>query len=291
MPRIEVIPKSNSISAPGWAYVPDNGYDPSKAAIQPSGARKRAARASGVAVGDTTTRQQNAVLKHLAELEKDSHRDVQISVPSKKKDTPSRGKLGEIGFRSKLLKDTLVSKNKSTQNVRRILTSQKTFANHLADEEAELVSQTHNHQDSEAGPFGAPRTAQSKFSKASAQKRVATSEIQPAPTALLRAYEVLLPAIDNVGVTQNLRASEVSEPLLRTYVPFTPSDEVMSALLSCPPLSYNNARAAPSLSKPQRRFCEICGYWGTIKCIKCGARVCGLDCKTAHSDGRCVFYT
>lgn len=93
MPRIEVIPNSSSVSAPGWAYVPDNGYDPSKVAIQPSGARKRAARASGVAVGDTTTRQQNAVLKHLADLEKDSHRDVQILVPSKQKDTFSRGKL------------------------------------------------------------------------------------------------------------------------------------------------------------------------------------------------------
>ena len=93
MPRIEILPNSSSISAPGWAYVPDNGYDPSKVAIQPTGARKRAARTSGVAGGDTTTRQQNAVLKHLADLEKDSHRDVQISVPPKQKDTTSRGKI------------------------------------------------------------------------------------------------------------------------------------------------------------------------------------------------------
>ena len=101
MPRIEVIPNSNSVSAPGWAYVPDNGYDPSKAAIQPSGARKRAARASGAAVGDATTRQQNAVLKHLADLEKDSHRDVQILVPSKQKDGGGRGSVWRTvdGFR------------------------------------------------------------------------------------------------------------------------------------------------------------------------------------------------
>jgi zinc finger HIT domain-containing protein 1 len=91
MPRIEVIPHSNSVSAPGWAYVPDNGYDPSKVAIQPSGARKRAARASGAAVGDATNRQQNAVLKHLADLDKENHRDVQVAVPSKHKDTTSRG--------------------------------------------------------------------------------------------------------------------------------------------------------------------------------------------------------
>ena len=93
MPHIEVVPNSTSISAPGWAYVPDNGYDPSKIAIQPSGARKRAARSSGVAGGDTTTRQQNAVLKHLADLDKDNSRDVQISVPSKQKDGAGRGDL------------------------------------------------------------------------------------------------------------------------------------------------------------------------------------------------------
>lgn len=190
-----------------------------------------------------------------------------------------------------MLTFSIVSKNKSTQNVRRILISQKTFANHLADEEAELASQNHNRHDSDAGSLGASRTAQSKISKAPVQKRVPTSGIQPASAALLRADEVFLPAIDNAGGTQNLKASDVSEPLLRTYVPFAPSDEVMAALLCGPPLSYNGARAAPSLSKPQRRFCEICGYWGTIKCIKCGARVCGLDCRTAHSDGRCIFYS
>lgn len=93
MPRIEIVPNSTSVSAPGWAYVPDNGYDPSKVAIQPSGARKRAARASGLGIGDNTTRQQNAVLKHLADLDKDSHRDVQIVLPSKQKDALSRGEL------------------------------------------------------------------------------------------------------------------------------------------------------------------------------------------------------
>jgi zinc finger HIT domain-containing protein 1 len=65
----------------------------------------------------------------------------------------------------------------------------------------------------------------------------------------------------------------------------------MAALVSGPPLSYNGARAGPPVGKPQRRFCEICGYWGTIKCIKCGARVCGLECTKTHSDGRCIFYS
>lgn len=90
MPHIEVLPNSTSVSAPGWAYVPDNGYDPSKVAIQPSGARKRAARTSGIAGGDTTTRQQNAIVKRLIELDKENNRDVQIQISAKQKDNSSR---------------------------------------------------------------------------------------------------------------------------------------------------------------------------------------------------------
>ena len=93
MPHIEVLPNSTSVSAPGWAYVPDTGYDPSKAAIQPSGARKRAAARTitNGTHGETTARQNNAILKHLAELDRDNHRDVQISVPVKHRDAAGRG--------------------------------------------------------------------------------------------------------------------------------------------------------------------------------------------------------
>ena len=91
MPLIEVLPNSTSISAPGWAYVPDTGYDPSKAPIQPSGARKRNARTSGIVGGDTSTRQTNALMKRLADLDKDNHKDVQILLPNRQKDTAGRG--------------------------------------------------------------------------------------------------------------------------------------------------------------------------------------------------------
>ena len=85
--------------------------------------------------------------------------------------------------------------------------------------------------------------------------------------------------------------SNEDEPLLKIHLPSAPSDAVLEALVSGPPLSYNGARAAPSTGRPQRHFCEICGYWGTIKCMKCGIRVCGLECKNAHADGRCLLYT
>ncbi len=95
MPLIEVLPQTTTTSAPGWAYVPDTGYDPSKAAILPTGARQRAAtRVSAVGDGlETSVRQQNAITKHLVELDKDNHRDVVISIPTKKKgkDAAERG--------------------------------------------------------------------------------------------------------------------------------------------------------------------------------------------------------
>ena len=91
MPLIEVLPNSTSISTPGWAYVPDTGYDPSKAPIQP-GARKRNARIAGPGGADSTARQNAVILKRLADLDKDNFKDVHIAAPSKSKDAPGRGK-------------------------------------------------------------------------------------------------------------------------------------------------------------------------------------------------------
>lgn len=93
MPLIEVLPNStNTAAAPGWAYVPDTGYDPSKAPIQPTGARQRGARNTAVADGqEKSVKQQNAIVKRLAELDKDNYRDVQIAVPSRQGGGSGRG--------------------------------------------------------------------------------------------------------------------------------------------------------------------------------------------------------
>ncbi|KAL9123689.1 MAG: hypothetical protein Q9217_006904 [Psora testacea] len=246
MPHIDILPTSTSIASPGYALVPDTRGLPQPAA-PPIAGRKRAARNTGFAGGDTTVRQQNAVLKHLAELDKDSHRDVQMPVPSKQKDHAGKGPA-----------------RKMTSNVRRILMSQKTFANHLADEEAAIAQQVQN------GPSSMPKPATlQKISSTPAGGPITTANSTPAANDPL-----------------------ANEPLLRSYVPEAPSAELMDAVTSAPPLSYSAARATlPANSKPPRHFCEICGYWGTIKCLKCGARVCGLECKGAHDDGRCLkFY-
>ncbi|KAI4162331.1 MAG: hypothetical protein LQ342_004045 [Letrouitia transgressa] len=284
MPHIEVLPNSTSISAPGWAYVPDTGYDPSKSAIQPSGSRKRAARASGLVGGDTSARQHNATLRHLAELDKDNYRDVQIQVPPKYKESVSKGGLVSAWIlmstlrRSHLLLD---SKGKTTPNVRRILMSQKTFANHLADEEAAIAAQAAQATSMQPVRTLAPTNVNSsheerRSSRATVESSTASNKLETQP---------------NISTISSVGEPRSEDPLLKTYVPQAPSPAVIEALLAGPPLSYNAARSLPPAGKPQRRFCEICGYWGTIKCLKCGARVCGLECKTAHDEGRCLkFY-
>ena len=137
--------------------------------------------------------------------------------------------------------------------------SQKTFANHLADEEAALAQKSMSMSQASTNP-----------------RRASAVEMRPTVPGLSEGS--FDPLEDDI--------------LLRTYAPTAPSDEVMQALVTGPPLSYNAARATPpAYGKPQRFFCEICGYWGSVKCLKCGARVCGLDCKGAHDEGRCLkFY-
>lgn len=78
-----------------------------------------------------------------------------------------------------------------------------------------------------------------------------------------------------------------SNPLLRSYVPDVPSDAEIQALLARPPLTYIEARGTYNNDKPQRVFCEVCGYWGRVRCMKCGTRVCALDCLETHRE-ECV---
>ena len=80
------------------------------------------------------------------------------------------------------------------------------------------------------------------------------------------------------------------DPLLISAVPPFPTDEELRGLMTAPPLSYLEARATwgeEETRYPVRTFCEICGYWGRVRCMKCGARVCALDCLEAHK-AECV---
>lgn len=91
MYHIEVLPNSTSHITPGWTYVPDRGFDPAKAAITPAIGRKRGIREPG-GRGDLSSRENNAIIRHLAELDRENHRDVQIAIPVKQKEPAGRGR-------------------------------------------------------------------------------------------------------------------------------------------------------------------------------------------------------
>jgi len=71
--------------------------------------------------------------------------------------------------------------------------------------------------------------------------------------------------------------------LVQTAVPRWPDKAVLERLVSTAPLSYMASAAGPATDKvPQRKFCEMCGYWGKMKCLVCGSYVCSLACKGTH---------
>lgn len=280
MPQIEVLQTAHT-AAPGWAYVIDTGHDPSKAAINPSGARKgRAQRTVTQHVTDApelSRRENVAIAKRLAELDKEGGKEIEI--PSQYKGSVGTWKSGGTG-------------GKLTTNVRRILQSEKTFKHHLDDEEARLGMRTGTHTQ-------APPLVVSGRSRTAGLKRGSTSGLMgppalPSPTIAPHAAEddvamTDAPAISSSRLQEttkpvNMTDRDANEPLLQIHVPSLPTPEEFEALVSAPPLSYNAARAAPppTTAPPQRKFCEMCGYWGRVKCLKCGQRVCGLECKEAH---------
>ncbi|KAH8144622.1 uncharacterized protein LAJ45_11390 [Morchella importuna] len=116
MPTIEVLPSSSTTSGPNWTY---SNLPPALAHRNtlPVATRVRATRNNNF---ENSAARQRQINTRILELENDNYRDVNIPIPVK-------GKGGRSSNRTKA---------SSTQNVRRILASQKTFANHLADEEA-----------------------------------------------------------------------------------------------------------------------------------------------------------
>ena len=182
-----------------------------------------------------------------------------------------------------------------TPGVRKILLSQKTFANHLADEEAALGLQQHGEQ------VSTPQQRQTsiKDSKANSHRVKRASGSGPSlrhepmnidsEPAVIRDHDPLSQARD-VSSPSNTRYDQ--DPLLGFDLPQLPTQDEIEVLLSASPLSYSAARAAPTKSTARgQAFCDMCGYWGRARCMKCGVRVCGLECKTQHEETTCQkFY-
>ncbi|KAF9879188.1 hypothetical protein CkaCkLH20_03421 [Colletotrichum karsti] len=256
-------------SAPGWAYVPDTGVNPAAAALQPAN-RKRAARnKANPSASDLSVRQEAKIRKELEALDKDCGRDASIPVPAK-------------GGRAQ---------TKSTPNVRKILQSQKTFHNHLDDHLALL-----SHAENAPAPHPnqhTKRNAAAKRSKTSTPKPSAAAELEdvemtPAPPpAEEDSAEAPAPVLAPYDKPPPPAHPGDDDPLLASRVPEPPTDEELRWLLRQPMLSFWDARAEwadEDTRYPTRTFCEVCGYWGRVKCMKCGTRVCALDCLETHRE-------
>ncbi|KAH6689215.1 hypothetical protein F5X68DRAFT_230861 [Plectosphaerella plurivora] len=129
---IEIASKKTT-SAPGWA--------------------KRARNQTSVISGaDLSARQESKVRKDLEALDRDTNRDVNIAIPSSR---PGPAKAA----------------SKSTPNIRKIIQSQKTFANHLDDYNALVAA-----QGDDAAPQAAHQAPKPSHPNQHTKKLVATSQ-------------------------------------------------------------------------------------------------------------------
>ena len=174
-----------------------------------------------------------------------------------------------------------------TTNVKKILGSNKTFANHLGDEEA-VIAQRQQDRNTHT-PL--QRQASGKISKPPGSRgpRTSLSKVTTAPDAMEVDEPVPGPGTNVVEPAVHPPEDELeTNPFLASNIPGLPSSDEMEALLSVPPLSYNAARVAPTkATAPARQFCDICGFWGRVRCMKCGSRVCDLECLREHDATRC----
>ncbi|OAA45516.1 HIT zinc finger family protein [Metarhizium rileyi] len=245
---------AKTTSAPGWAYVPDTAIAPGSAGIQPAN-RKRARNPTGggPSLGDLTARQETKIRKEVEVLGKDGSKDNTIPLPVKS------GR----------------PQTKYTPNVRKVMQSQKTFANHLDDYLALQALEAHPSSNTNKRPGGGK-----KDTAASTPKQATNDDDVP--------MEDNLPPV----LPQQFKAPPAPHPgdnnaLLVSRVPEMPSDAELRKLLAHPPLSYSEALGRLTDRYPRRVFCEVCGYWGRVRCLKCGTRVCALDCLETHRE-ECV---
>lgn len=237
---------------------------------------------------------------------------------------------------------TATAASKSTPAIRKILQSQKTFANHLDDYGALLAQTDHSpaphpnqyfqkpphpnqhtkRQAQATQPTKRPpqpnqhtkRNATSESASASSKKAESSSrsrgrrsikaepEPEPEPESQTGgdADVDMLDAPDDEKEDSGpsiLTPYEKppppahpgdADPLLVSVIPDLPSNEELRRLLEHPPLAYGQAKASwgPNDKRyPERKFCDVCGYWGRVKCMKCGTRVCALECLEVHREG------
>lgn len=275
-PYIEELPIGNQKQAPGFAWVAVAGpvADPAK---NWGTVNKKRARGAGTAQTDLqkealSAKQQRQIEKRIRELNSDGTRDVQIPVP---KGEANKGGGYRVG---------------KTPATKKILASGKTFAHYLDDEEAEIALKGRRDLDNLPGPKPdsqrASKTPIARRKPSMLQKEDSSMSASPAPNAANAPPipTLLAPPMPSDDMDLN-DADDAIDPL--------PTQAEMEALLNAPPLTYNQARSAPppANAPPPRQFCETCGYWGRVKCMKCGNMTCSVICKDTHDEHKCLkFY-
>ncbi|KAJ4291144.1 hypothetical protein N0V90_010342 [Kalmusia sp. IMI 367209] len=267
MPHVEVLPNSSASLAPGWTYVVDTGYDPSKIAINPKNKKRAAANPNQRGEHELSSRQQTAIARRIAELNRDNDPKQSISVP------------GKTYFLPVLVLTGIVAIPK-TQNARRIIQYQRQIKHWLDDEEAQLALV-------QQAPQPRSTTIASRLAAQPLRRPSIMATVPPTPS---EATPAPVAATPKKPMASHMDLDD--DPLLdidsSMPPPINPAE--LDALLSAPPLSYAASHVAPPPpgGPPPRHFCDNCGYWGKIRCLKCGVRVCGMECKDAHEATRCL---
>lgn len=272
-PHIEEIPTTNSRHQPGfaWVAVKKDAADASKAALDVAG--KKRARTTGLGQTEAqrealSARQQREIERRIRDLNSDNTRDVNIPIPKREGGGSGGTKAGK------------------TSNTKKILSSGKEFKHYLDDEEAELA-RTGKIDGLERDPEAAVAQPVQRATKTPIARRIQREQnsMSGSPAPAGSAQEFTLPFEPSTGSGDDEMEFDA--------VPRLPTLDEMQALIDAPPLTYNAARSAPgpATAPPPRTFCEICGYWGRVKCLKCGARTCSVDCEAVHVADRCLkFY-
>ena len=123
MPTVQVLPNTSTSSGAYWTYsnLPPALAHTNSLSLLPSGSSgSRGPRAKRNNNAESSAARQRQINSRILDLERDNYKDMVIPIPTK----PGKG-----GGSTR-------TRGHATANVRRLLASQKTFANHLANEEA-----------------------------------------------------------------------------------------------------------------------------------------------------------
>ena len=276
-PYIEELPSTQSRQAPGFAWVAVAGPpdDPSK---NWGTTNRKRARASAGGQTDSqrealSARQQRETERKIKELNSDNSKDVQIPIPKKESGSGGSSRAGK------------------TPNTKKILASGKTFAHYLDDEEAEIARTGRRDVDVDVQVPTQQRASKTPLARRKAREG---SSVGSSPAPSLPAQHSAAPSSrPHTPAEPQSSAEAIDTDDDEEAIPDLPSTAELEVLLSAPPLTYNQARSAPRppTAPPPRTFCEVCGYFGRAKCMKCGAMTCSVMCKDTHDEQRCLkFY-